>query len=120
VSVRQPTQWQAPSGTGYFNANGGVNLTTLSGSNLTTLSLVQLTTDALTYSPKYASSWTVSTRNKTSWTPPSGSGYVVQQGTLDLVTNSGAYLVDNLSNNLVTNTTYNKGKFATQWTAVGV
>jgi len=61
-----------------------------------------------------------SVKNVTAWTPPSGQGYVVQQGTLNLTTNSGNQLTTNSGNSLVTSTTYNIGKFVTAWTQSGV
>jgi hypothetical protein len=55
-------------------------------------------------------------RNPTTWTPPTGSGYVEEQGNLNIITNSGKYITTNSGNKLVTNTTYNIPKFATKYT----
>ena len=113
MAVKNPTQWQAPSGTGYFNNTGGKNITTLAGANLTTLALVQLATDTEVYQPKFASSWTSTSKNKSQWTPGSGAGYVL------FVTNSGNFLITNSGNNIVTNPTYNAPKNASVWTPSG-
>lgn len=119
MAVKNPTQWQAPSGTGYFNNTGGKNITTLAGANLTTLALVQLTTDVEVYQPKFASTWTLTSKNKSQWTPGSGAGYVLTVGNELFVTNSGSFLITNSSNNIVTNPTYNTPKNASVWTPSG-
>lgn len=63
---------------------------------------------------------TTTIRNLTQWRPPSGSGYVVANGTENVTTNLGAFLTDNLGNVLVTTPTYTVQKFSTNWSVTGV
>ena len=63
---------------------------------------------------------TTPVKNPTAWQPPSGSGYVVDVGAEDIVTNSGLYIVTNAGDNIVTTPDYDIGKYPTQWTATGV
>jgi hypothetical protein len=116
VAVRNPTQWQAPSGTGYFSLSGGLNFATIAGAQLTTLAGTLLVTDADVYIPKYQVSWTLTGRNTTQWE----AGYVTTVGTEDFADNLGNLITDNSGNNIVTTPTYAKSKNATAWTATGV
>lgn len=61
-----------------------------------------------------------SVKNPTQWQPPSGSGYVVNIGVLNLVDNSGNFLVDNSQNPIVTTPTYAIPQFDTTWVETGV
>lgn len=119
MAVRNVTQWQAPSGTGYFSGSGGLSITTLSGSTLTTLSGSTLTTDSEVYSPKYNTTWTYTTKNKSNWNPASGAGYVIATGALNLITNLSQYLITNSGNFIVTNDQYVVPKYQTAWTETG-
>lgn len=120
MAVRTPTQWQAPSGTGYVTPSTLADLSTQSGVTLSTQAGVNININPNVYKPKYYDAWIKSGRNTTSWTPPSGTGYVVQQANLLFTDNSGIFIVTNTGNNLVTNTTYNKAKADTLWTATGL
>jgi len=118
--MKNPTQWLAPNGQGYFSSSNGGPITTLSGSTLTTLSGSSLIIDSEVYSPKYASLWTKTGKNQTQWTPGSGQGYVINQGNLFIQDNLGNFITDNSGNNLVTNTSYNVPKYLTAWSDTGV
>jgi hypothetical protein len=59
-------------------------------------------------------------KNLTGWQPPSGTGYVITQGLLNIQDNLGNLIQDNLGNLLVTNPTYTIPKNATAWTGSGV
>jgi hypothetical protein len=58
-------------------------------------------------------------KNPTQWRPISGYGYILNNGGLDLVTNLGAFLTDNLGNYILTNPTSEIGKSQTAWTQSG-
>lgn len=120
MPVRNPTQWQAPSGTGYFSPGGGLGLTTLSNSQLVTLAGVSLVTDTDIYTPKSQTAWDIATKSDTQWTPLSGKGFVIIGGTLYMTDNSGDYIVTNNGDYLVTTPTYDIPKYATAWSATGV
>lgn len=117
--VRNPTQWMAPSGTGYFSLNGGLNLTTLAGAELTTLSGTLLLSDTYVYNPKFNTSWASTGKSNTGWQPVGGVGYVVNVGTETFTDNLGDFLITNSGNNIVTTPTHTTGKNATAWTASG-
>lgn len=116
MAVKNPTQWKAPSGTGFFAQSGGASITTLSGSTLTTLSGTSLLTDIEVYSPKHTTGWTNTAKGKEKWTP----GYAVLVGTEIFTDNSANFLVTNSGNNIVTTTTYQVNKKSTAWAATGV
>lgn len=120
MTLKNPTEWQAPSGTGYFAPSSGAALTTLSGSTLTTLSLVSLTIDTEVYSPKFPASWALTGKNDSQWIPNGGEGYVIDAGALNIVTNSGLFLTDNLGNAIVTTPTYDVPKYPSLWAEAGV
>lgn len=117
---KQITRWFPSRGEGYVSNNGGVNLLTQSGVNLLTQSGVDLITNPNNYSPKYVTTWAKSTKNTTAYRPLGGSGYVVNAGTLNLITNTNLFLIDNLGDYLVTTPTYVKPKNVTTWTPSGV
>lgn len=119
MAVRNPTQWSPPSGEGYISQSTGAFLTTQSGITLETQSGIDLIISEDTYQPKFDTSWTLSTKETTSWRPPSGEGYVITEGNLQLVTNGGDSLVTNSGDNLVTNPTYDTNKNPTDWTESG-
>ena len=120
MAVRNLTQWQAPSGTGYVTPSTLADISTQAGVTLSTQSNVNININPNTYKPKFTDSWTKSTKGTAQWTPPSGGGYVVQQGTLLFTDNLGNFITDNSGNNLVTNTTYDTPKATTAWTASGL
>lgn len=120
MSVKNPTQWIAPSGTGYTTAKGGLSITTLSSSQLTTLAGSSFVTDTGIYTTKADTSWSVTGKSSTSWNPLLGGGFTVTVGTKLFTDNLGDFLITNSGNNLVTTTTYDVPKYATAWTATGV
>jgi hypothetical protein len=119
MTLKTPTKWEAPSGTGFFNPSNGGAITTLSGSSLTTLSGSVLVIDAQVYSPKHSTAWAKTGKNDTHWMPPSGEGYVVNQKGVNLADNLGNLLTDNLGNFLIVNPTYTTPKNLTAWTESG-
>ena len=58
-------------------------------------------------------------KNPAQWTPPSGTGFVLSQGNLLLIDNTGKFLIDNLANKIVTTPTYNVPRYPTTWTGSG-
>lgn len=58
-------------------------------------------------------------KTPTAWQPPSGTGYVITIGLLNIQDNLGNLLQDNLGNLLVTNPTYDIPKNSTLWTGSG-
>lgn len=120
MSVRNPTKWAAPGGTGFINPSTGADIATQSGVTLETQSGINLQINGDIYTPKYAVAWVKSTKNKTQWTPESGAGYVVTVGNELFVTNLGSFLVTNDGKNLITTPTYNIPKYATNWAASGL
>jgi hypothetical protein len=59
-------------------------------------------------------------KNATQWINPSGTGYILNLGNLNIVTNSGKTLITNTLKYIVTNTVQSIGKYATAWTGSGV
>lgn len=117
--VRNPTQWSPPSGEGYISESSETNLLTQSSVDILTQDSQTILINPQSYQPKFDTSWTLSTKETTSWRPPSGEGYVITESNLQLVTNTGDYLVTNLGDNLVTNPTYDIPKNPTEWTESG-
>lgn len=118
--LKNLTQWQAPSGEGYFESSGNVNLTTVSGVPLLTVSGKNLIVAPETYSPKYPTLWTnADVKSDTLWQSPGGATQVVNIGTENITDNLGNLLTDNLGNFIVTTPSYNAPKSDTQWTPMG-
>lgn len=112
---KNATSWTPPSGKGYVTPSSGGPITTQSGVDILTQSKSTIILNPNVVSPLYATGWTQTTKNASSWRPESGIGYVVTVGNLDFVDNSGNFIVDNSGNNIVTTPTYVTSKNATSW-----
>lgn len=119
-SSKNKTGWQRASGTGYIINAGNKFILTNNGFSLADNLGNLLATTTIYEIDKYATSWNKSSKNKTSWNTPSGTGFIVQAGTRFIVTNSGNNLVTNNGDYIVTTTTYNTNRYTTLWTVSGI
>lgn len=119
AEIKNDTSWTPPSGEGYVTASTTDSIATQASSDITTQSGLTLIIEDESYQPKYATSWTESSKNDTHWLPPSGSGYVVNAGAYDLTTNLSDFIVTNSGDNIVTTPTYDINKYPTLWELSG-
>ena len=116
MAVKNPTIWTPPSGRGYVKPSSLASITTESGLTLTTQSGTTLTIEAEVYQPVYATGWTKSGKNNTTWQSNLGNIII---GNLLFTDNLGNFIVTNSGNNIVTTPTVNKLKSPTLWAATG-
>jgi hypothetical protein len=115
VVVKNPTAWTPPSGAGYVQNVGAENIVTNLGAFLTDNLGNFLVTTPVTVVPKFPATWTLTSKNDTSWL-----GRTVTTSTASYIVDStGVFLVDASGNNVVDTGESLSGKSVTTWTASG-
>jgi hypothetical protein len=113
--MKNLTNWSPPSGKGYVKTSTG-SITTQSGLELLTQSGVGLLINPEVYTPEAPTSWSATSKEETSWTPPSGEGYIESSGDLSIKTQSGLELLTQSLFPLTMNPNVYKSKFPAGWT----
>ena len=116
MTVKSPSQWIAPSGTGYLKSSGSLNIQTQSGKNLLTQAGGTIILNPEVWTPKYLGAWVKTAKNAGQWLK----GYVQSPGSKNITDNLGDLLTDNLGNFIVTNPNYELPKNPSLWANTGV
>lgn len=114
--IKPLTQWMAPSGTGYFETSGDIDLRTQSGVMLLTQEGIPILLNPEVYEPKFKTTWILDSKQDTFWVPPSGTGYITASTGNALTTQSGVDLLTQSGEVITINPDIYIPKSITDWT----